>query len=124
MGNILRVNNVWLPDPSELEVSLEPMVADGAGRTQAGNMVARLVGKAWTLKVTYSALRDNDISAILQTLSPVFGLNVYFFNPQTRTWVTKKMYTGTQDFSWKRITATTKIGDKLKFSLIEENAWK
>ena len=93
---ILKVNGVFIQDPSDLEYQRYDMDSeDGSGRNQQGLMLRDRVASKVKLVCKFPPLKGDDVSALLQAIDNVFFELEY-----------PDAYTG------KRRTMTCYVGDR------------
>lgn len=96
MGEVLKINGVWVHDPSELEYGLQDLDGEaGAGRNQQGLMFRDRVAVKRKLTCKFPPMGSQDMATLLQSMDDEF-FSIEF--PDART--------------GKRETMTAYVGDR------------
>lgn len=91
--NLLVVNGVSLPDPSEMKQS-DYDISDSE-RNAKGKMVAQIVREdVHKLECKWKVLRPEDYMAIRSAIKPKYDLNVSYFIADRNTQGELSMYAG------------------------------
>jgi len=90
---ILKVDGVFIPDPSELQWGLQSVSASNAGRTMDGLMHVNLVTRKRKLELKWSGVDFDATSEILKAVNPEKFEVTYFDNLNNRN-ETRTFYVG------------------------------
>lgn len=90
---ILKVNGVFIPDPSELQWGIQSVSDSDAGRDLKGKMHVKLRTRKRKLELKWSGIDFNATAEILNAVNPE-TFNVTYWDAQQNKNVTKKFYVG------------------------------
>lgn len=91
--NLIKVNGVYIPNPSSLEWGVQSISDSNAGRTSDGTMHVNLVTRKRKLQLSWNAVDFATASEILQAVNPE-KFDVTYQDALTNTLLTKKFYVG------------------------------
>lgn len=90
---ILKVNGVFIPDPSELQWGIQSVSDSDAGRDLKGKMHVKLRTRKRKLELKWSGIDFNATAEILNAVNPE-TFNVTYWDAQQNKNVTKTFYVG------------------------------
>lgn len=90
---ILKVNGVFIPDPSEMQWGEQSVSDSNAGRSMDGKMHVNLVTRKRKLELKWSGIDFATISEILKAVKPE-TFQVTFWDFEENENVTKPFYVG------------------------------
>ena len=90
---ILKVNGVFIPDPSELQWGIQSVSDSDAGRDLKGKMHVKLRTRKRKLELKWSGIDFNATAEILNAVNPE-TFNVTYWDAQQNKSVTKTFYVG------------------------------
>lgn len=118
---ILKVNGVFIQDPSSLEYQRYDLDSEeGSGRNQVGEMLRDRVAVKRKLVCKFPPMKSNEVAELLQAVSDVF-MEVEFPDPYTNTRQTMICYVGdrtTPFYTWDYINDCW-ILEEVAFNFIE-----
>lgn len=88
---LLTIGGVAMPTPTELTSNV--MDVSNAERNAAGNMVIERITTKRKLQVKYSFITAQDLSTILNAISPT-QYSVTYLEPVSNSFVTSQFYCG------------------------------
>ena len=117
---VLIIDNKIMPCPSSLVWSIEDFDLDSSRSAITGELTrARICSKERiNLEWKAAALSTEEVSLILQSISPVF-VQVQYFSPLVGDYVERTMYCGNRDIDFYRVIDGVPQYGSIKFSLIE-----
>lgn len=89
----LTINTTELPTPSAFEVTIQDFDSSESNRNSQGQLFRDRICVKYKLSVTWRVLDAEQMSMILNAISPIF-FNVTFFDPKLNDYRTTTMYTG------------------------------
>ena len=93
MQELIHIDGKLMPPPREYAVSLQDIDGSNAGRTETGVMFRnRVRANVYKIQISWR-LRRSDIVKVIAAVSPE-AFSVKFFDPNTLTFPTRKMYAG------------------------------
>lgn len=90
---ILKVNGVFIPDPSELQWGIQSVSDSDAGRDLKGKMHVKLRTRKRKLELKWSGIDFNATAEILNAVNPE-TFKVTYWDAQQNKNVTKTFYVG------------------------------
>lgn len=90
---ILKVNGVFIPDPSEMQWGEQSVSDSNAGRDMSGDMHVNLITRKRKLELKWSGIDFATISEILKAVKPE-TFQVTFWDFEENKNVTKSFYVG------------------------------
>lgn len=90
---ILKVNGVFIPDPSELQWGIQSVSASNAGRDMNGDMHVELVTRKRKLELKWKGIDFNATSEVLKAVKPE-TFDVTYWDPEENRNLTKTFYVG------------------------------
>ena len=96
---MLKIDGVQMPEPKfqGITISPEKIWSKNTGRTTTGEMVGDIVCIKLTYKISWPPLSAEQVALIDAAITPAF-FDVYFKNPRTNQYETKRMYAGTPTY--------------------------
>lgn len=116
----LIIDGKVMPCPSVLQWSIEDYDLDSA-RSVTGELQRTRICSKEKIQLEWkaAALSVEEVSTILQAISPVF-VQVQYFSPLAGAYVTKTMYAGSKDIDFYRVIDGIPQYGSIKFNLIEK----
>jgi hypothetical protein len=90
---ILKVNGVYIPDPSKLQWGIQSVSKSDAGRDMKGKMHVNLVTRKRKLELEWAGVDFDTTAEILNAVNPE-TFNVTYWDAQKNRNVTKTFYVG------------------------------
>lgn len=117
---VLTINGKVMPCPSSLVWTIEDFDYDSS-RSVTGEMQRTRICSKERLDLEWKAgnLSTEEVSLILQSISPVF-IRVKYFSPLVGDYVEKEMYAGSKDIDFYRVIDGVPQYSTIKFALIEK----
>jgi len=114
----IKINNVDLPTPSEYNITISDLDAEGQRAITTGVLHRKRI-RSGILKIelTYLLKDMPNISSILNMIQPE-TLTVSLYDPVGGQIASKTMYAGDKKFGYKRVSSGIK-GEAFSFSLVE-----
>lgn len=114
---ILRVNGVFIPDPSKLQWGIQSVSASNAGRDMNGDMHVELVTRKRKLELEWTGI---DFAATAEILKAVKHetFNVTFWDAEENKNLTKTFYVGDRSAMVNSYVEGQRRND-VKFNIIE-----
>lgn len=113
---LVSISGVDLPTPTDFSVGL--MDISKAERNARGTMIIERITTKRKLEISYAYLNANDLSTVLQAVSPVF-YNVTYLDPQTGNNRTSSFYCGDRSVGMLDFINGVPRYKDVKFDLIE-----
>lgn len=114
---ILKVNGVFIPDPSEMQWGEQSVSASNAGRDMSGNMHVELVTRKRKLELKWSGIDFATTSEVLKAVKPE-TFSVTFWDFEENKEVTKTFYVGDRTSTVKSFVQGYRRCD-VAFNIIE-----
>lgn len=114
---ILKVNGVFIPDPSELQWGIQSVSDSDAGRDLKGKMHVKLRTRKRKLELKWSGIDFNATAEILNAVNPE-TFNVTYWDAQQNKNVTKTFYVGDRTAMVNSYVAGQRRND-VAFNIIE-----
>ena len=120
MGTILKVNGVFIKDPSSLEFQLYDLDSEeGSGRNQQGDMLRDRIATKRKLVCQFPPMFQEETAELLQAVNGVF-MEVEFPDPSLGTRTTMTCYVGDRTMPMYTIRKDGKIlYQNVNFNFIE-----
>lgn len=117
---IIKVNGVFIQDPSSLEFQLYDLDSEeGSGRNQKGEMLRDRVAIKRKLVCKFPPMYEDQIAELLQAVSDVF-MEVEFPDPSKGTRTTMTCYVGDRTMPMYTIRKDGRIlYENVNFNFIE-----
>lgn len=114
----IRINNVDLPTPSEYNVTISDLDAEGQRPITTGILHRKRI-RSGVLKIelTYLLKDMPNIATVLNMIQPE-TITVALYDPVGGQIASKTMYAGDKKFGYKRLASGIK-GEAFSFSLVE-----
>lgn len=114
---ILKVNGVFIPDPSKLQWGIQSVSASNAGRSMDGKMHVELVTRKRKLELEWAGI---DFAATAEILKAVKSetFNVTFWDAEENKNLTKTFYVGDRSAMVNSYVEGQRRND-VKFNIIE-----
>ena len=117
-GNVLIIDSVNVPDPSELKVDIEDVHAEDSGRNENGSMIIRIVARKRKLNAKWPPLSFADGKLLTEIFESGTYHSVTYPEPTTGANATKTFYVGSRGSNL--YNKTMGIWDSIEFNLIEK----
>jgi hypothetical protein len=114
---MLSINNVEMPTPSGYSANIMDIV--DAERDSKATMHIDFIAKKWKLEVTWSVLKQADMTKVLNALENNTTFNVSFINPNTGSPTTAIFYKGDRSVTMLSFINGVAIWKDFKINLIE-----
>lgn len=114
---ILKVNGVFIPDPSEMQWGEQSVSSSNAGRDMSGKMHVELVTRKRKLELKWSGIDFATTSEVLKAVEPE-TFQVTFFDFKENKNVTKTFYVGDRTSTVKSFAQGYRRCD-VAFNIIE-----
>lgn len=117
---VLTINGKVMPCPSSLVWTIEDYDLDSA-RSVSGEMQRTRICSKEKIQLEWNAgaLSVEEVSLILQSISPIF-IKVKYFSPLAGDYVEKTMYCGNRDIDFYRVIDGVPQYSSISFNLIEK----
>ena len=114
---ILKVNGVFIPDPSKLQWGIQSVSASNAGRSMDGKMHVELVTRKRKLELEWAGI---DFAATAEILNAVKSetFDVTFWDAEENKNLTKTFYVGDRSAMVNSYVEGQRRND-VKFNIIE-----
>ena len=114
----ITINNVNLPTPSEYNVTISDLDAEGQRPITAGILHRKRI-RSGVLKIelTYLLKDMPNIATVLNMIQPE-TITVALYDPVGGQIASKTMYAGDKKFGYKRLASGVK-GEAFSFALVE-----
>ena len=89
---MIKINNSNIPVPSSYSVSI--MDITNAERNSKGDMQIDLINKKYKIELSWNVLKQNEMTALLNTLEANVTFKVEFIDPKTGNPKTAIFYKG------------------------------
>ena len=117
--SMIKINGVEIHDPQTLDFTLQDFDSEESERNAMGTLNrTRICSNKRSLQLTFPLLSNEEVSKILNLITPVF-FNVTFFDPLQNKEVTIEMNAGDKNFGCYRMINGKGKWQGLSFSLIE-----
>ncbi len=113
---LIEIGGVDLPTPSDYSVGI--MDLSKAERNARGTMIIERIATKRKLDISYSYLTREQLSQVLNAVSPVF-FNVRYLDPQTNNYRTGSFYCGDRNVGMLDFQNGIPRYKDIKFDLIE-----
>ena len=117
-GNVLVIDSINVPDPSELKVDVEDIHAEDSGRNELGEMIIRIVARKRKLSCKWSVLSFTDGKLLTEIFETGTYHTVTYPDPTTGTIQSKTFYVGSRGSNLYNFTK--QLWDSIEFNLIEK----
>ena len=114
---ILRVNGVYIPDPSKLQWGVQSVSASNAGRSMDGKMHVELVTRKRKLELEWAGIDFAATAEILKAVKPE-TFDVTFWDAEENKNLTKTFYVGDRSAMVNSYVEGQRRND-VKFNIIE-----
>ena len=114
---ILKVNGVFIPDPSKLQWGIQSVSASNAGRDMSGDMHVELVTRKRKLELEWAGIDFAATAEILKAVKPE-TFNVTFWDAEENKNLTKTFYVGDRSAMVNSYVEGQRRND-VKFNIIE-----
>lgn len=114
---ILRVNGVFIPDPSKLQWGIQSVSASNAGRSMDGKMHVELVTRKRKLELEWAGIDFAATAEILKAVKPE-TFDVTFWDAEENKNLTKTFYVGDRSAMVNSYVEGQRRND-VKFNIIE-----
>lgn len=114
---ILKVNGVFIPDPSKLQWGIQSVSASNAGRSMDGKMHVELVTRKRKLELEWAGIDFAATAEILKAVKPE-TFNVTFWDAEENKNLTKTFYVGDRSAMVNSYVEGQRRND-VKFNIIE-----
>ena len=114
---ILKVNGVFIPDPSKLQWGIQSVSASNAGRDMNGDMHVELVTRKRKLELEWAGIDFAATAEILKAVKPE-TFNVTFWDAEENKNLTKTFYVGDRSAMVNSYVEGQRRND-VKFNIIE-----
>lgn len=96
---MLKIDGVVMPEPAlnGLTIKHEKIWSSNTKRASDGTMVGDIIARKMTLSIKWPILSAEEVAKIDKAIYPPF-FSVYFKNPHTNNYETKKFYAGTPTY--------------------------
>lgn len=116
---IIKVNGVFIQDPSSLEFQLYDLDSEeGSGRNQKGEMLRDRVAIKRKLVCKFPPMYEDQIAELLQAVSDVF-MEVEFPDPSKGTRTTMTCYVGDRTMPAYTVRNGKVLYENVNFNFIE-----
>ena len=113
---LIKINGVALPTPTDLQIGI--MDLSKAERNARGMMMIERVATKRKLEISYSFLSKDDMSQVLNAVSPVF-FTVTYMDPQEDELISKTFYCGDRNCGMLDFRNGVPRYKDVKFDLVE-----
>jgi hypothetical protein len=110
--------SVSLPEPTELEVTIQDLDSDKSGRNQNGKLFRDRIAIKRKLKINFPPLTDSDMHKVLNALTDVF-FDITYPDPLTGKNRTMEAYVGDRTAPIMLINNGSAMWDEMSISLTE-----
>lgn len=114
---ILKVNGVFIPDPSKLQWGIQSVSASNAGRSMDGKMHVELVTRKRKLELEWAGIDFAATAEILEAVKPE-TFDVTFWDAEENKNLTKTFYVGDRSAMVNSYVEGQRRND-VKFNIIE-----
>jgi hypothetical protein len=114
---ILKVNGVFIPDPSEMQWGEQSVSDSNAGRDMNGDMHVNLINRKRKLELKWSGIDFATTSEVIKAVEPE-TFQVTFFDFKENKNVTKTFYVGDRTSTVKSFVSGYRRCD-VAFNIIE-----
>lgn len=114
---ILKVNGVFIPDPSKLQWGIQSVSASNAGRSMDGKMHVELVTRKRKLELEWAGIDFAATAEILKAVKPE-TFDVTFWDAEENKNLTKTFYVGDRSAMVNSYVEGQRRND-VKFNIIE-----
>jgi len=114
---ILKVNGVFIPDPSKLQWGIQSVSASNAGRSMDGKMHVELVTRKRKLELEWAGIDFAATAEILTAVKPE-TFDVTFWDAEENKNLTKTFYVGDRSAMVNSYVEGQRRND-VKFNIIE-----
>lgn len=96
---MLKIDGVDMPEPKfgGLTITPEKVWSKNTGRTTTGEMVGDIIAIKNKLKISWPPLTAEQVAVIDAAITPAY-FDVYYKDPRTNQYETKRMYAGTPTY--------------------------
>lgn len=117
-GNVITIDSINVPNPSELKVDVEDIHAEDSGRNELGEMIIRIVARKRKLSLKWPLLSFTDGKLLTEIFESGTYHSVYYPDPTTGAWATKTFYVGSRGANL--YNSRLQLWDSIEFNLIEK----
>ena len=101
--DIIKINNITMPCPSRIDVTIQDFQSDNSGRSADGTMHIDVVATKRQLLLGWNYLTSDEICKLFSVFNGSDTYQVYFPDATTNTFMTRTMYVGDRTTSVRRI---------------------
>lgn len=117
--SVLKIDGKTMKDPSNITLSRNKEWSQNSGRTKSGTFVGDIAAMKWRLDIAWSPLSEDEAMEILTALEPAY-VDVYFKNPRTKSYETRKFYTGSETIPLYNYEIKDAVYENLTVSIVEK----
>jgi hypothetical protein len=114
---MLKIGGADLPTPAEYQVGVMD-IDQASGRAASGMMVRKRIAVKRKIELTWRALTEDQLSALLNLVSPVF-FEVQYVDPVTGGTKSGMFYAGDRSCGALKYTNGLIVWKDIKFNLVE-----
>lgn len=117
---MFKVNNVTMPEPSEISVSINDLDVDST-RNAKGDLIRDRVAVKRKYEIAYKSLSADDLSKILNAMKDEF-FDATLIDPMENKAVTRKYYVGDRSIGVYSYNSKYKkcMYKDVKFSIVQK----
>lgn len=116
---MIKVDGVYVKDPSEMTWGLQDISSDDAGRTEDCIMHKNRLGQKRTLSLVWYMPTPAEIAEILTAFNPEY-FNVTYHDAMSNSIETRTFYCGDREAPVQMWTANKKRYASVTFNIIEQ----
>jgi len=115
---LIKINGVFIPDPSSLQWGLQSVSRSDAGRDQKGKMHVELQTRKRKLELSWSGIGFAEAAEVLQAVNPE-TFRVTYLDALTNTTQTRTFYVGDRSAPVHSYVEGNQWYTTLSFNIIE-----
>ena len=115
---LIKINGVFIPDPSSLQWGLQSVSRSDAGRDQKGKMHVELQTRKRKLELSWSGIGFAETAEVLQAVNPE-TFSVTYLDALTNTTQTRTFYVGDRSAPVHSYVEGNQWYTTLSFNIIE-----
>ena len=115
---LIKINGVFIPDPSSLQWGLQSVSRSDAGRDQKGKMHVELQTRKRKLELSWSGIGFAETAEVLQAVNPE-TFRVTYLDALTNTTQTRTFYVGDRSAPVHSYVEGNQWYTTLSFNIIE-----
>lgn len=116
---MIRVDGVYVKDPSQMTWGLMDISAEDAGRTEDATMHKNRLGQKRKLTLTWNMPTPAEAAAILTAFNPEY-FNVTYHDAMSNSLETRTFYSGDREAPVKMWTTSKKYYSNITLNIIEQ----